>query len=242
MEKPWITGPKELLNHGFQHLSLDSDFDNRIAMISIDNSVELMIKTFLGLPKRISKIENLNRKKYEEISSGFPSLLDGLEEYASDKLTGIELGDIEWFHRLRNQLYHDGNGVTVEKSKVEMYAEVAKILFENLFGIIFTEDKSSIHTGLMGEFIQKWADVERNLIDISSILGTERKNMFPMVYFKELESKGLINRKFSIIFDNVKDFRNKTVHGMIQPDKNELKRHIKSIDELLVELRKLRSD
>ncbi len=35
IEKPWITGPKELLVHGLQHLDLNSDFDNRIAMISI---------------------------------------------------------------------------------------------------------------------------------------------------------------------------------------------------------------
>jgi hypothetical protein len=53
LKKPWITGPRELLVHGLQHLDLATDFDSRIAMISIDNSVELMIKTYLGLPKRI---------------------------------------------------------------------------------------------------------------------------------------------------------------------------------------------
>ena len=72
IEKPWITGPRELLVHGLQHLDLATDFDSRIAMISIDNSVELMIKTYLGLPKRISKIEGLTRKKLEEINSNFP--------------------------------------------------------------------------------------------------------------------------------------------------------------------------
>ncbi len=62
-EKPWMSGPRELLIHGLQHLDSDIDFDNRMAMISIDNSTELMIKTYLGLPKRISKIEGLTRKK-----------------------------------------------------------------------------------------------------------------------------------------------------------------------------------
>lgn len=132
-EKPWINGPRELLVHGLQHLEIDTGFDNRIAFISIDNSVELMIKTYLSLPKRISKIEGLTRKRREEIHSNFPSLLDGLEEFAEKKLNGIDLGDIEWFHRVRNQLYHDGNGITVEKEKVQAYAEIAKILFENLF-------------------------------------------------------------------------------------------------------------
>jgi hypothetical protein len=32
----------------------------------------------------------------------------------SNKLIGIELGEIEWYHKIDNQLYHDGNGITVE--------------------------------------------------------------------------------------------------------------------------------
>jgi len=52
METPWVDGPRELLQHAVDHLSLGGDFDRRIAMVSIDNSVELTVKTFLGLPKR----------------------------------------------------------------------------------------------------------------------------------------------------------------------------------------------
>ena len=40
-------------------------------------------------------------------------MLDALEQYAAPKLAGIDLGEIEWYHRLRNQLYHQGNGLTV---------------------------------------------------------------------------------------------------------------------------------
>src|SRR5437016_5331425 len=106
-----------------------------MAMICIDNAVELVMKTYLGLPKRITKISGLTRQKYAEILESFPNLLDGLEAYAPEKVVGFELGDIEWYHRLRNQLYHEGNGVTVEKQKVEGYAAIAKIMCMNLFGI-----------------------------------------------------------------------------------------------------------
>ncbi|SFN90801.1 hypothetical protein SAMN05660284_02499 [Formivibrio citricus] len=82
-------------------------------MISIDNAVELMIKTYLGLPKRITGLV-ITRKEFAELSEGFPSLIDGLEQHAPDKLDGIDLGTIEWYHRLRNELYHQGNGLTVE--------------------------------------------------------------------------------------------------------------------------------
>ena len=47
-------------------------------MISIDNAVELMIKTGLGLPKRITGLA-IARKQYVEISESFSALLDGLE-------------------------------------------------------------------------------------------------------------------------------------------------------------------
>ena len=35
-------------------------------MISIDNSVELMVKTFLGLPKRVTGLQ-IGREKFREI-------------------------------------------------------------------------------------------------------------------------------------------------------------------------------
>ncbi|MBC7821772.1 MAG: hypothetical protein IAG10_33210 [Planctomycetaceae bacterium] len=132
VQEPWRQGPLELLNHGLEHLRAGSDFDYRIAMISIDNAIELMIKTYLGLPPRITGIR-LTRTKREESNVSFPALLDALTEVAPDKVTMTNLGIIEWFHQLRNQLYHQGNGITVEKKHVESYAEIAKTLFELLF-------------------------------------------------------------------------------------------------------------
>jgi hypothetical protein len=228
IEKPWITGPRELLVHGLQHLDLATDFDNRIAMISIDNSVELMIKTYLGLPKRISKIEGLTRKILEEINSSFPSLLDGLEKYASNKLVGIDLGDIEWFHRVRNQLYHDGNGITVEKEKVEAYAEISKILFENLFDIKIEENGNEIlHHSLVGEFIKLWADLERK--------GTTKDGRTkPAMYrLRELLNDGTLSEKQAEKFNEVRQFRNNLVHGMSTPSEKELKKSVQDLKQLL---------
>ena len=49
MNSPWTDGPKELIQHAIDHLSLGSDFDKRIAMISIDNSVELILKPIIAV-------------------------------------------------------------------------------------------------------------------------------------------------------------------------------------------------
>src|SRR5438046_3555188 len=109
-DRPWSSGPAEILEHGISQLEIDSDKSRRLAMISIDNAVELMIKTYLGLPRRITDLE-ISRKTYDEFAQSFPKLLDALETYAADKINGIDLGEIEWYHRLRNELYHQGNGL-----------------------------------------------------------------------------------------------------------------------------------
>lgn len=162
---PWATGPAEILLHGLTLLRKDSDTNRRLAMISVDNAVELMVKTFLGLPKRLSGL-NITRREYADFSESFPALLDALERHAPDKLTGIDLGTIEWYHRLRNQLYHQGNGLTVERDKIEIYAEVANILLLNLFGSRLVE-RVSEEPDLLGPFIEAWVKLERGLAALS---------------------------------------------------------------------------
>jgi hypothetical protein len=130
---PWASGPGEILLHAYELLQRDSDRNRRLAMLSVDNSVELMLKAYLHLPRRATSLE-VPLQERKEADRSFPALLDVMEKYARAKLTGLSLSEIEWYHGLRNQLYHDGNGLTVEKSKVETYAALAKVLFANLFG------------------------------------------------------------------------------------------------------------
>src|SRR5947209_1251175 len=156
---PWASGPGEILQHGLSLLQKDSDVNRRLAMISIDNAVELMVKTYLGLPKRVTGLQ-IGRDKFREISESFPKLLDALETHASDKLDGVDLGIIEWYHRLRNELYHQGNGLTVERDKVEVYAELAKLLFKNLFGFPLPV-KENHAMEVLGAFMLAWSRIEK---------------------------------------------------------------------------------
>lgn len=91
--QPWAAGPREILEHGISLLRKDSDRNRRLAILSVDNAVELTIKTYLGLPKRISGI-TVPRKEFVEFSESFPKLLDALEQYAADRIAGIGLGEI----------------------------------------------------------------------------------------------------------------------------------------------------
>jgi hypothetical protein len=211
---PWATGPGEILRHGMSLLKKDSDSNRRLSMISIDNAVELMIKTYLGLPHRITGLR-IPRKEFQDISESFPQLLDALEKYASPKIVGINLGEIEWYHRLRNELYHQGNGLTVEKDKIDVYAELAKLLFESLYGEKLIEEKDS-ETHLLGEFMSAWIAYERVVKPFP--YGT-RSNQKHYINTPEiLHKNGALSTDDLKNFHAIEQIRNKVVHGQIKPE------------------------
>lgn len=227
MEKePWKTGPKELLRHGLEHLSLDTDFDYRMSMILIDNSVELMMKTYLGLPKRITKIEGVTRKIYEEATNSFPNLINAIEKFAQNKLIGIELGEIEWYHRLRNQLYHDGNGITVESEKVIAYSSIAKILFENLYG-----DKIELKNQKyrIDDFLIFWADFNKLIVG-------QGPKIFRIGNFKELFN---LSENEIQSLNKIHLFRNHLVHNPSDVNLEDLNKHTVELKNLIFKIKNL---
>jgi len=209
---PWAGGPREILRHGLELLRRDSDTNRRLAMIAIDNAVELMIKTYLGLPKRVTGL-TISRKEYQDIAESFPALLDALEKHASDRLDGIDLGVIEWYHRLRNELYHQGNGLTVERDKIEIYAELANLLFSNLFGQKLVE-RLSPESELVGEFMMSWSALERGLRETASttsMLGAGPTRIGDVV--RSARDLGLLDPKEIAELDKLRQLRNMVVHG-----------------------------
>jgi len=213
-QPPWASGPGELLKHGLELLKKNTETSRRLAMISIDNAVELMSKTYLGLPQRVTGLK-IARSEYQEFSESFPKLLDALEKHARDKLDGIELGEIEWYHRLRNQLYHQGNGLTVEKDKVEIYAELANILFANLFGFRLVEPEED-STVILGNFIQAWVDFEKTLADAASRLkvDTRGRPVMSLQVVQVLAYEGLVSRAEVEEINQIRKIRNEVVHGV----------------------------
>ncbi len=213
-KNPWASGPGEILNHGLDLLKKeDSDVNRRIAMISIDNSVELMIKTYLNLPKRITGI-NISRSKYAEFSESFPKLLDALEEYANHKVSDLNYGEIEWYHRLRNELYHQGNGLTVERQKVETYASIAKILFKNLFGFDLLNKKVSKNELDLEKYLELWGKFEL-------VVQSRKRNYKPfekstIELLRELEKKKYIDNNDLNVINEYSNYRNKIVHSQMK--------------------------
>lgn len=226
MNGPWADGPKELMQHAIDHLATGSDFDRRIAMISIDNAVELMIKTFLGLPRRARGADGPTRKELEGAFNSFPSLLDLIEKYAEEKLTGVSLEEIEWYHRLRNQLYHSGNGITVEIAKVETYLSLGKVLYESLFESVLDIKSSSAIERKLGLFLGRWGIFDKELR--KQLPPKDR----PALYWKQnyLES---ISPKAAELWMEVNQFRNFAVHTLEDVNEKEFDEAIPKLEELI---------
>jgi len=237
-EQPWTSGPAEVLQHGLGLLGEDTGTNRRLALIAIDNAVELSVKTYLSLPKRVTGLA-IPRKRLEEISESFPSLLDALEEFASDKLKGVDLASIEWYHRLRNQLYHQGYGLSVERDKVEIYAELANALFKNLFGASVVVQRSE-DARLLGRFIQLWPRLESALASIASdhsLTGRRRGTLLDTVRF--IRGAHILPDADLDEIERLRRIRNEVVHGVVDYktvlDKtmvDGLERFVRSLEEV----------
>jgi len=243
--KPWTAGPRELLNHAFEHLAKGKPFDFRIAMISIDNAVELTIKTYLGLPKRIRGSVGPPLKRLQGTGSSFPALLDLLEEFAREKLDGIDLGDIEVYHRLRNTLYHEGHGITVDPEYVDSYLQIAKVLLNNLLGLELEKDKSNPPSSSLGDLVSKWASLVQDVRLIArTYLGREEPPGEPVLHSVDrLVTKGVVDTQFRRRVRDANKIRNKLIHSISVPlTEEDVSYLVSELDELASYLEKIHKD
>lgn len=111
--KPWAQTPFELLRHAEEHLRGGTDFDRRIAMVGFDNSIEVSVITYLSL----NPIQRGNRPFAREAvanwNRNFHTKLEFLEAHAQDLGVPMEVERawLVFYHELRNDLYHAGNGL-----------------------------------------------------------------------------------------------------------------------------------
>jgi hypothetical protein len=204
-----------------------------MAMISIDNAVELTVKTWLGLPERARGVPGPARRKLEEASQSFPALLDLLDRYASGRLVGVGLDDIEWFHRLRNQLYHEGNGITVERSKVEAYLQLGRAIFENLFQEPLRLDSGTATQTKTGEFLALWNDAQAAL---RALLPPKEPGQ--LAYYRKAEYIERLSPELRHEYEELSSFRNELVHSLAPPDAERISAMLEKLQPVRAALRR----
>jgi hypothetical protein len=226
MEATWVSGAIELLRHADSHLNLNTAFDKRIAFISIDNGVETMIRTYLSLPKSKSGVK-VDRKDLEEAGNSFPKLLALLEKYAAAKLTGLDATDIEYYHRIRNTLYHEGTGLSVDDQNIMAYRGIAAVLLENLFNAKISQ--TTANDSSLERLILNWNTIEKTIRE-----RMEKAGMSVSHKWEEAFAARLPEEDVQLLAD-LRSARNRLVHSQ-SVDKHDVGHWVEESERLLNKL------
>ena len=122
-EKPWQAMPSRIISLALAHAEQTTDFDHQLAFLLLDVGVETSLKTYL-----------INRKiDVEKIV--FPELLKRVRDEIAKNNLQLPLDDIQYFHNVRNKLYHEGDGVKPTKDNLKRYSELAVNLLKILLNV-----------------------------------------------------------------------------------------------------------
>jgi hypothetical protein len=138
--KPWAVGPFELIRHANEHLQSGNDTDRRIAIIGFDNAIEVSIDVFLKLHPWLRDGYEISNDDVQKAVRNYYSKIEFLDRYVQSKSISVDVPvlPIVWYHSLRNELYHSGNGMVPEMHVLEGSRAAAITVFNALFGFDVT--------------------------------------------------------------------------------------------------------
>lgn len=231
--KPWTSGPRELLLHAIGQARLPETSSHRIAFILVDNAVEIALQTYLALPARSRGGPGPPRRELDEARGSLPKLIDLATRYVPDKLDGIDFGEVEYYHTIRNTLYHQGNGISVEPDKVEAYIEIARLLLLSLFGVEVRDEGVPVPISPLALFLARWAELERLLREAELVRSIAEA---PALFRFEEQLALLTETEAPYRDHHLRELRNRLAHGE-QADQAEIEKAIQELDRLISELR-----
>lgn len=135
--KPWMRGPFELIRHANGHLIDNGDTDRRIALIGFDNAIEVSIDVFVRLHPKLRAGVEIKREEVEQAQRNYHTKIEFLDKHVQARHIAlfIPVDEIVWFHQLRNELYHSGNGMVPEEHVIAGARTAALAVFRALFGL-----------------------------------------------------------------------------------------------------------
>jgi len=210
LDKTWASGAIELLKHANEHIDKASAFDKRMAFISIDNAIEVSIRTYLSLPKQFFSSSRPSRDELDKAYNNFTELLNLLTKYAKNRLTGLEVVDIEHYHRIRNKLYHEGTGLSVDEEYLNAYFAVAKVLLKRLFDVEFNDQDSSNYEANLGELVLVWNEIEESLNKRFLVANIDKAHTYK---WEEAVQKGILTYGLIQDLTELRMSRNRAVHS-----------------------------
>jgi hypothetical protein len=140
LDKPWQIMPAKLIKLGVSHADKDTDFDHQLAFLLLDVGVETVLKTYLVQKKQ--NVDNIT----------FPDLLSKVKNEGQKSRIEVDVESLDYYHKVRNKLYHQGDGVKPTNENLKRYSELAGVVLSSLLGVDISEVKLESDYFIWDEF------------------------------------------------------------------------------------------
>ena len=136
VEHPWQKTPTNLISYARELTKSEDEFKKQLGFLLLDVGVETIFTVFLSLPNEVTGVKTSYRERKEIIEkNSFHLLVLGVGEAAGERLEGVNLNKVRYFHGVRNKIYHLGDGIMPTNENIQDYEEIAVILLRALLGV-----------------------------------------------------------------------------------------------------------
>lgn len=183
---PWQEGPVGLLRFARDTSRSAEPLNHLVAFLLLDVCVETTMRTFLSLPDGVipTGLNYFGRRKFSE--GNFHDLTKGVEAACATPISATDLRYIKYYHAKRNQLYHQGSGVTVASDDVERYMRVAESLLNQLLGVeqeAPPKRSEDAHGLTQAQVVQLGAELLKNIERYRELLSVLLERIEPRLVY-----------------------------------------------------------
>ncbi len=164
---PWQKTAKNLIRYAQKFQNTNDEFERQVGYLLLDVGVETLFRVFVTQPgievklgytrrDKIAKgtVEKTNFQRDEITLSGFDELAfhkltDAVKQMAGEKVNTDDIKRVEYFHNIRNKIYHLGDGIVPTKENFEEYLELAQSLLKTLLNV--SQDSEQMVLDVQGD-------------------------------------------------------------------------------------------
>lgn len=133
--KPWQRYSADAVKFALEQINTDKPAGYRIAFLILDMSAELIMKTYLGLPQRVVKAKTAHKVRVNGAKGNFHEILESVAAATEDDYIKENIDSIQYYHNIRNRIYHESAGITVETDDVKAYSVIVAEILYRLLGV-----------------------------------------------------------------------------------------------------------
>lgn len=125
--KPWISGIIDNLTTVKLVLETNIEHRNRIALIILDNALEIAFKDYLSKVKKL-KIKKEDLQHREQV-------IKIVKKQTKDVFDEDTWERVDFFYELRCDFYHEEASKTITDTKIKEFYDVVEFIVDTFFGI-----------------------------------------------------------------------------------------------------------